>query len=244
MADLAFTDGELAAYYDALNPWGPADDFYLPLVLAAPTVLDIGCGTGRLLRRARTRGHDGTLCGLDPAPGMLAVARRDPGVRWVLGELASVSWHAEFELAVMTGHAFQVLLTDAEILASLRAVHRALVPGGVFAFETRNPLARPWLRWNPDAAVEVRGPDGTLVRVEHRVETPVRGELVHFTETFTSAEWDRPRVSRSSLRFVSAPALSDLLAEAGFAVERRFGDWSRNPLTVASPEIVTVARRS
>ena len=41
------------ALYDRLNPWGPSDDFYLSFVMAAPSVLDVGCGTGRLLHRAR-----------------------------------------------------------------------------------------------------------------------------------------------------------------------------------------------
>ncbi|MFI9548680.1 hypothetical protein ACIHAR_32975 [Streptomyces sp. NPDC052016] len=36
-----------------------------------------------------------------------------------------------------------------------------------------------------------------------------------FTETFDSAGWDRPRVSRAALRFLGAGALSASLAEAG-----------------------------
>ena len=34
--------------------------------MAAPSVLDVGCGTGRLLHRAREAGHAGRLCGVDP----------------------------------------------------------------------------------------------------------------------------------------------------------------------------------
>jgi SAM-dependent methyltransferase len=49
--------------------------FYLPLVMEAASVLDVGCGTGMLLRRARAEGHAGRLCGLDPAAAMLDVAR-------------------------------------------------------------------------------------------------------------------------------------------------------------------------
>ncbi len=67
--------GNPAAWYDVLNPWGPSDDFYLDLVMSAACVLDVGCGTGRLLHRAREVGHTGRLCGLDPDPAMLEQAR-------------------------------------------------------------------------------------------------------------------------------------------------------------------------
>ncbi|MEK8169819.1 winged helix-turn-helix transcriptional regulator [Streptomyces sp. M19] len=60
-----------------LLPLGRTRDFtfYLPLVMSARSVLDVGCGTGALLRGARENGHTGRLCGLDPAVGMLEVAR-------------------------------------------------------------------------------------------------------------------------------------------------------------------------
>src|SRR5262245_59176442 len=104
MVDRSFADPELARLYDALNPWGPGDDFYLDLVLSAPAVLDVGCGTGRLLRQARAAGHTGRLTGLDPAAAMLVQARAAaPGVEWVLGDFESARWEAEFDLVVMTG---------------------------------------------------------------------------------------------------------------------------------------------
>src|SRR6185369_17314503 len=52
-----YTDPRLAVLYDRMNPWGPGDNFYLDLVLGAGSVLDVGCGTGALLRRARASGH-------------------------------------------------------------------------------------------------------------------------------------------------------------------------------------------
>jgi hypothetical protein len=44
------------------------------------------------------------------------------------------------------GHAFQVLTGDAELRTVVAAIARALAGNGLFAFETRNPLARGWDR--------------------------------------------------------------------------------------------------
>ncbi|MFC0007698.1 class I SAM-dependent methyltransferase [Micromonospora siamensis] len=242
MIDQAYADGALAALYDALNPWGPGDDFHLRLVRDAEAVLDVGCGTGVLLRRAREAGHTGRLCGLDPAAAMLERARVCPDVEWVLGDLAGAPWRAEFDLVVMTGHAFQVLLTDDDVRAGLAAVRRVLAPGGRFAFETRNPAVRPWDSWTPANGVRITGPDGAPVDVAHRVDR-LDGPVVTFTTSFTAPAWPAPRTSRSSLRFLDAPALDGFLAEAGLVVRRRHGDWDGSPLTATSPEIITVAGR-
>ncbi|MEY9993998.1 SAM-dependent methyltransferase [Streptomyces sp. V4I8] len=242
MVDRSFADLSLAALYDTLNPWGPGDDFYLGVVQSADAVLDVGCGTGRLLRRARDDGHAGRLVGLDPAAAMLVQARRHgSGVDWVLGDLRTRDWGAEFDLVVMTGHAFQVLVRDEEVREALHAVHEALRPGGRFVFETRNPGARAWETWTPERVREVNGPDGLQVRVWHDVERPVLGDRVTFTETFDSGTWKRPRVSRTTLRFLDPDALDAFLHEAGLTVVDRYGHWERGPLTSTSPEIITVA---
>lgn len=243
VVDHSFADLSLAALYDGLNPWGAGDDFHLKLVMPARAVLDVGCGTGRLLHRARRDGHAGRLMGIDPAPAMLVQARqREPGVEWALGELRTVAWHGEFDLVVMTGHAFQVLVTDEELRLALRAVRAALAPEGRFAFETRNPAARAWETWTPDRERRLTAPDGSVVRVWHEVEgAPVAGRVT-FTETFAGGCWPQPQVSRTTLRFLDGDALSGFLASAGLTVAERYGDWDRSPLTSASPEIITVAR--
>jgi hypothetical protein len=78
----------------------------------------------------------------------------------------------------------------------------------------------------------------------HKVETPVEGDVVRFTTTFTSLNWDRPQVSRSTLRFLDADSLVSFLSGAGLAIEEQFGDWERQPLTGTSPEIITIATRA
>ena len=246
MADHQFADAELAALYDTLHPWESRGDlpFYLPLVMAADAVLDVGCGTGALLHRARDDGHRGRLCGLDPAAGMLAQARQRSDIEWVLGDLTTVAWDRKFDLVVMTGHAFQVLVTDSELLGSLRAIRSALTTTGRFAFETRNPPVRVWSHWTPSLVMETTDAAGNGVRIWHEAEPTVEGDLVSFTTTFAGAAWDGPQVSRSTLRFLAVGALSAFLRDAGLTIEEQFGDWSRAPLTDTSPEIITIASRS
>ena len=155
MVDRLFSEPSLAELYDAFCAGRKDFGFYLPLVMSARSVLDVGCGTGELLRLAREAGHTGRLCGLDPANAMLDEARKRSDIEWVLGDLTSVDWCREFDLVVMTGHAFQVFVDDDQLRESLTAIRSALTGAGRFVFETRNPLAREWESWTPDNAVEV-----------------------------------------------------------------------------------------
>jgi SAM-dependent methyltransferase len=244
VVDRLFSDPALATWYDAFCGWDQRDDldFYLPFVMSARSVLDVGCGTGLLLRRARELGHAGRLLGLDPADAMLDVARERADVEWVLGDLGSVEWKDEFDLVVMTGHAFQVLVGDEELRTALAAIRMALADAGRFAFETRNPVAREWERWTPENAVEATDPTGLVMQMAQRVQS-VDGDLVRFMLAFTSPAWEAPRVSESTLRFLDAASLSRFLVDAGLYLDEQFGDWDRSPLTDVSPEIITIARR-
>jgi ubiquinone/menaquinone biosynthesis C-methylase UbiE len=245
MVDRLFAEPSLAALYDLFSPWERRSDFefYLPHVMSARAVLDVGCGTGALLHRARNSGHRGRLCGLDPAVGMLEQARKRSDIEWILGDLASVRFDREFDLIVMTGHAFQVLVEDRELRVALAAVQSALTDDGRFAFETRNPLVREWERWTPDKVAEATDSSGVVVRMAREVQTPVTGSVVSFTHTFASPGWDRPQVSRSTLRFLDTDSLSSFLSAASLRIEEQFGDWDQQPLTDVSPEIITFAKR-
>lgn len=89
--DQFYHDAFLSAVYDAWHPRHVRNDydFYLPLILKADRVLDVGCGTGTLLQEARQERHRGRLVGLDPAPGVIGRARAVPGVEWCLARSSS-----------------------------------------------------------------------------------------------------------------------------------------------------------
>ena len=58
--------------------------------MAAPSVLDLGCGTGTLLTAARAAGHPGRLVGVDPDRAALDVARWRSDIDRVEGTAASI----------------------------------------------------------------------------------------------------------------------------------------------------------
>jgi SAM-dependent methyltransferase len=241
------SDDDAAELYDVLNPWDPerfpADRFYDELVLAADSVLDVGCGTGAMLARARELGHQGLLAGLDPDPAAIARARRRrPDVEWRLGPAAGIRWRAEFSLATMASHAFQCLVTDDELRASLAAIRGALTPRGRFAFETRHPQARAWADWTAAQVTDVVAA-GRELRVWHEVES-VAGGVVTFTGITAAPDGTVLRTDRTSLRFLDADALAAVLGAAGLAIEAQYGDWDRGPITAASKEIITIASRA
>ena len=240
------SDAADAALYDLLNPWSPeswpADRFYHDLVMAAGSVLDVGCGTGAMLAYARERGHRGRLAGLDPDLAALERARRRADIEWVDGTAADARWTAEFDLAIMTGHAFQCLVTDDDLRASLAAIHAALRDSGRFAFETRHPQARAWLDWNPANGQDITGPGGHPMRFWHEVQS-VAGDIVTFTSTTARPDGTVLSVGHSTLRFLAPPALNAFLAGAGFQIEAQYGDWDPAPLTTSSREIITIARK-
>ena len=242
MTTALYSDAQAAALYDVLNPPGPDDAFYLELVMDASAVLDVGCGTGRLLHGAREAGHTGRLCGVDPDSAMLDLACRESDVEWLQGTAASLSFDGDFDLAVMMGHAFQCLVADDELRASLAAIRRALADGGRFAFETRNPAARAWEAWD-GMTLDALDASGTAVRVSYDVES-VDGDLVTFTETTSEPGGGPLRVDRATLRFLAVQELDGFLSRAGLLVEARYGGWEREPVAEESAEIVTVALRA
>ncbi|MFL1378670.1 class I SAM-dependent methyltransferase [Nocardiopsis protaetiae] len=238
-----YDDPAVAALYDFFNPWAPCDDFYLDLVMNAPAALDVGCGTGLILRTARERGHTGRLIGLDPADAMLHIARfHTTAVDWIRGDLATRTWDGGFDLVTMTGHAFQELLTDQTIVDALRAMRTALNPGGLVAFETRNIDARAWEQWTPDHAWTGTLPDGRTVTDTNDARPITPQGLVTFTSTTTDTDGRELLSTVSTLRFLTVHHLDTLLTAAGLTPVERYGTWDRTPLTPASPEVITLAR--
>ncbi len=225
MPDPLFADPRLVTLYDLQDPVRADLVHYVNMVdeFGARSVLDVGCGTGCLALQLVERGVD--VIGVDPARASLDVAEAKPGaeqVRWIHGDAATVGRHLAdtdiVDLAAMTGNVAQVFLDDDDWRATVDGICGALVPGGRFVFETRDPAARGWEVWNRDDSFRtLELPDGTTL------ETWV--ELQEVELPYVSFRWyyrfdDRSLLqSDSTLRFRPRDEIMDGLARTGFAVD-------------------------
>jgi SAM-dependent methyltransferase len=239
--DALYDDPALARFYDWDNPW-PADfDWFLTLISSARSVLDLGCGTGIFSVALAERGAK--VVGVDPAAAMLDIARGRPGgeaVRWIQAQAQGLDLGRHFEAVVMTGHAFQTLLTAPDRAACLATIARHLAPGGRFFFDSRNPEAREWEQWRPDATSAVLPhPDlGQVERWNSAEETEEPGVIAY--QTHYRLQDGRHWQARSRIAFPGFDALQSAIAAAGLRVDRWYGDPAGGPIRPTCPDFIPV----
>ncbi len=235
--DALYEDPALAAFYDWDNPW-PADfDWFLTLVAGAGSVLDLGCGTGIFSAALAARGAE--VVGVDPAAAMLQIARARPEpVVWLEAPAQGLDLGRQFEAVVLTGHAFQTLLTAEDRAAVLATIARHLAPGGRFFFDSRNPAAREWQEWTSEAtrAVQPHPDFGLVERWNSAEETDLPGVIEY--QTHYRLEDGRHLQARSRIAFPGFDDLSAAIAAAGLRVDRWYGDAAGGPLRPDCPDFI------
>ena len=228
---------QIATMYELANPLGQDAEFYL--ALAGPQscrVLDLGCGTGTLCCALAERGH--WVTGVDPAAAMLALARKKPyaeRVEWVESSAQTYRSRQRYDLIVMTGHAFQILLTDADALSVLETMHRHVEERGRIVFETRNPRI-DWVgEWSTRSRMLLGGQITETLEI-----TGADGEFISFQTTYRVP--DGTLTTKSRLRFPSREQVEALIARSGLVVREVFGDWNAAPFEAErSREMVFIA---
>lgn len=247
-SDPLFRDPDFASFYDLENgdeAESGRDDFAFCRTLArdATSVLDLGCGTGEL---AASLARGRRVVGADPAAAMLDVARQRPDgdkVRWIEAGAQDVRLAETFDLILLTGHAFQVFLTDDDVRAVLKTIAMHLAPSGRFVFDTRNPSYRMWETWTPEKSVRtVTHPVHGTVKAWNDVQFDDATGIATY-QTFYQVQATGKLLSASSqIRFIDKERLSALIEEAGLKVERWLGDWQGAPWEAGLKEIIPIGR--
>lgn len=258
--DNAYETGEFAEVYDAI--YADRDDIGFWRAMAAADdgpVLEVGCGTGRVVLALARAGHEVT--GLDLSASMIERARaklsdyapavRDR-VRLVVGDMTSFELDRRFVAIISPFGGFHHLRTVEQQFACLACCSAHLRPRGTLVLDLFNPSPVP-TDLMPDEPVDVEEPStvvewtaGRRIRSWIDVVGYRAAEQINECELvceILEADGSSRRIADAfPLRYIFRFELEHLLARAGFELVDLFGDYDRSPFADASPGMIAVAR--
>jgi SAM-dependent methyltransferase len=211
----------------------------------AMRILDLACGTGRLLVPLVRDGH--TVVGLDRSRPMLArgaarlrrlsKSRRNQALLFQ-SDLRRFAVRRPFALAICAFHSIQHLVADDDLLRCFRAVKQCLEPGGWFAFDLLPPdpvwLGRdPERRWARTRFVHPGTGERLIYTQSQRYDSGRKA--LHMRMYYQPVDpRGRPigeeRVMRLCHRQLTPLEVKELLARAGFDIIASFGGFDGRPL--------------
>ncbi|MEU4390757.1 methyltransferase domain-containing protein [Kribbella sp. NPDC023855] len=237
-----YGDERLVGLYDGDNPPGDDHAYFLSLAAGARKVVDFGCGTGLLTRAFVAPGR--VVVGVDPSATMLGYARRQPGaeeVTWVDGDASAIEATGDADLVVSSGNTM-MHISDDDLPWVLDNLAAALRPGGVISFESRNPAARAWEQWSPEASYYERNTPVGHLREWLEVTEVDNGRVVFDAHNVfvdgTNA------VYTTVLYFRTTDEIRAALRTAGFENIEVYAGWHQEPLTDEARLLVFRATKS
>jgi SAM-dependent methyltransferase len=254
---------EVAEFYDYVTPYASRGDvgFYVDEARASRgPVLELGCGTGRVLIPIARAGVG--IVGVDASPKMLercrgfladepeVVQRR---VQLVEGDMRTFDLGQAFPLVTIPFRPFQHLQTVADQLACLTNIRRHLTDDGRLVFDLFNPslealVNRPIGQEFPEGD-PFGMPDGRRVTRSFRIAEADRFAQVNQVEliydvTHTDGRHER-KVHAFSMRYLFRFEAEHLLARSGFVVEHLYSGFDRRPFGSTYPgDLVFIARKA
>jgi SAM-dependent methyltransferase len=209
--------------------------FYLSLAKESKgTVLDIGCGTGRVLKALFEAGYE--VVGMDFSESMLNVAEKkltEAGFKPKLFQADMRNFHIEerVSLAIIPNCSMIYIYNDEDRQKVFQSVHQSLETGGLFAFDFDTELisveeTQPWLSTQSIdtskgevviSTVQIKGINEQL-RVINMVNYRYQSEKVCSVTVNSSFE-----------ATCSSSKMTELLEKEGFRVRGIYGDYQFSP---------------
>jgi ubiquinone/menaquinone biosynthesis C-methylase UbiE len=253
---------QTAELYDTISTGLDGDvRFYVEEAQKAGSpVLELGCGTGRILLPIAESGIE--IVGLDAAASMLAIARQKVAalpeetqnrLQLVEGDMRRFDLGRRFPLILIPFRAFLHLLTVEDQKQALASIRSHLTDGGRLVFNIFDPRL--------EIMTAHSGPFGSAMKKLQEFVHPQTGnrtllwdtrrydfEQQVLTEDRLLEEIDASgqvisrRYATLTLRFIYRYEMQHLLELCGFEVEALYGDFSRGPFRYGN-EQVWIARR-
>jgi SAM-dependent methyltransferase len=257
---ISFQSAELAAIYDAVYASRDDAGFWQAMAAAAGggPILELGCGTGRVLLPLARAGFE--ITGLDLSAEMLERCRAklpseppevSDRVRLLEADMTSFDLGRRFAAIICPFASFQQLRTVEQQLACLERCRTDLRPHGTLVLDLPNPDPAPpsHVRDEPaegEATAElVEWTDGRRIRWWMTVidyDRSLQCNECEVTYEIVEADGATRRINEKIiLRYVFRYELEHLLVRAGFRVVALYGDYDRSPFADGSPAMIVVA---
>lgn len=219
---------------------------------AGGSVLELGCGTGRITLPLAQAGL--SVTGVDSMRSMLDVAEERlvklprvarERVTLLQADLRALQLRKRFDTVIAPFNVLMHLYTVEELAATLRGVRQHLSPGGQFVFDVLLPdpslMARDPGRVYKGRAV--RHPNGKRYAYRESFDYDAIRQVMAITIELHNLEDPRDvRVQLLTHRQYFPMELEAVLAQAGFEAVARYGDFDGEPLNTFAESQVWVCR--
>jgi SAM-dependent methyltransferase len=203
-------------------------------------VLELACGSGRLTIPIAQSGIE--IIGADLSASMLNTARAKAlragvDVPFLEADMRTFNLPGKFSAILIPGNSVLHLLTPEDLIQCFRNVRRHLAPNGRLIFDiskwdlamlARDPAQRFPVMTVNEVTIEENATYDAAEQVRH---------LIWYLSKPGAADF---RVIEYSLRVIFPQELLLLLDAAGFRVDARYGEFTREPFTSSSPRQVCI----
>ncbi len=243
----------IAPFYDSEHAQFDEDlDLYRNFAeLCSGSLLELACGSGRLLLPLAREGH--TLTGVDTSERMLALAQArlqeehlSSRVTLVQQDMCTLRLPQKYSLAFIALGSFAHLTTRKAQQQALAAVRAHLTKGGTFIVDISNTDARYMEQMSGQILLQGswQRDDGSLLT--HMVSpasshTQHLLELTHFYDQHIQGGPINRTLVTTHLYLFERNEMELLLEQAGFVVKDVYGDYDLGPFTLESQRMIFIA---
>ena len=218
---------------------------------AGPSILELGCGTGRVAIPVAKTGV--TLVGIDRSGSMLDRARKrvrraklQSRVKLIRGDVRYLPFPDKTFPVVMAPYGIlQSLLEEALLMSTLTEVRRVLSRGGLFGLELVADLPA-WDEYSNRVTLRgARGPHGKPIQLIESVTQDRRNRITRFEQEFVEGRGKTAtrRKFRLAFRNLTVPQMVQRLEKAGLEVAALLGDYQGGPWDLRAEVWIILARR-
>ncbi len=249
-------EGFFAEFYDILQPTVHDAPAYIKFAKEfGDPILELGCGTGRLLIPIAKNGFK--ITGIDSSGEMLAICRSkleqeeketQNRATLVKADMRDFNLGEKFKLIFTACNTIFHLLEAEDLRKALRCVHKHLAEDGVFIIDISAPNIPFMVETNnkefvseythPETGRKIINRFKAVYDFLNQIETD---EIV--LEEYENGKITRQATAKVTLTYFFPRELRTILQSCGFEVFKEYGSLNGEPLTSKSQNIVFLCRK-